>query len=57
MSLLQHADEKRFHMSAAGLFHVGMHLLPAVTIIGLTFQLIKAINMNLNVIFFRLQDQ
>ena len=32
MSLLQHADEKRFRMSAAGLFDVGMHLLPAVTI-------------------------
>ena len=30
MSLLKHADEERFRMSAAGLFHVGMHLLPAV---------------------------
>ena len=30
MSLLQHADEERFRLSAAGLFQVGMHLLPAV---------------------------
>ena len=30
MSLLQHADEERFRLSAAGLFHVGTHLLPAV---------------------------
>ena len=31
MSLLQHADEERFRLSACGLFQVGMHLLPAVT--------------------------
>ena len=30
MSLLQHVDEDRFRLSAAGLFQVGMHLLPAV---------------------------
>lgn len=32
LSILQHADEERFRLSAAGLFTVGMHLLPAVSL-------------------------
>jgi hypothetical protein len=30
MSLLQHLDEERFRLKAAGLFQVGTHILPAV---------------------------
>jgi hypothetical protein len=30
LSILQHADEERFRLSAAGMFTVGMHLLPTV---------------------------
>lgn len=30
MSLLQHLEEERFRLKAAGLFPVGTHLLPAV---------------------------
>ncbi|KAI9565954.1 hypothetical protein GHT06_009752 [Daphnia sinensis] len=40
MALLVQLDEDRVHLSAAGLFKVGMHLVPALTGAGVTYMVI-----------------
>lgn len=40
-SVLHHMNEQRFRLSAAGLFNVGMDLLPSVSYIVLLFAFVK----------------
>ena len=42
-SVLHHINEQRFRLSAAGLFNVGMDLLPSVSYIVLLFSSVKII--------------